>query len=152
LVYDFNEDDLQRLALQNAWIAFLSTYEWNLYCHLTFPKCSVQMAADKAFDVWIHDLNRKEFGHHYWKHPNIGVIWARGYERQERGDIHFHAIVGALGKGTVTTELAMKRWTKITHGNVKITLFDASKKGIEYIVKHCMPNNGNIEISKSLEK
>ena len=152
MAFDFSEDGLQRLALQRTWIAFLGMQEWNLYCHLTFPRCSSQLYASHAFDVWIHDLNRKEFGHHYWKHPGIGVTWARGYERQERGDIHFHAVVGSLSKGTVTTELAMTRWTKITQGNVKITLFNAAKKGIEYIVKHCMPDNGNIEISKSLKK
>lgn len=152
LVYDFSEDGLQRLYLQSAWVTFLSMQAWDLYCHLTFPQRDLQTSAERSFAVWIHDLNRKEFGHHYWKRPNTGVTWARGSERQERGDIHFHAVVGSLARGIVTPELAITRWTKITKGNAKITLFDASKKGIEYIVKQCTLDSGNIETSKSLKR
>ena len=152
MVYDFSEDGLQKLHLQRAWVAFLSMREWNLYCHLTFPRRPCRLSAERSFDVWIHDLNRKEFGHHYWKYPYVGTTWARGSERQERGDVHFHAVVGSLSRGIVTPDIAIARWAKITNGNAKITLFDAEKKGIEYICKHCEAGNGNIETSKSLKR
>lgn len=146
--YDLGGDGLQRFYLVDKWVLFLRGYEWQLYCHLTFPSCSSEHTAERSFAVWIHDLNRKEFGHRYWKRDGVGLTWARGSERQERGDVHFHAVIGNCRR--ITPEIAIARWKKITEGNAKIELFNASKNGIEYIVKHCKPGYGNIEVSKSL--
>jgi len=145
LAYDFSEEGLQRFYLLGAWIKFLAAHEWCLYCHLTFPSRSRKVSANRSFDVWIHDLNRRMFGHRYWKRGIVGISWARGSERQERGDVHFHALLGNCK--IITPEHAEERWKKITKGgNAKIEIFDASKKGIEYIVK----NHANIEVSKTL--
>ena len=149
LSYDFSEESLQKFYLQGKWVEFLRQLDrdWHWYCHLTFPAQAVETSAQRSFGIWIHDLNRKEFGHHYWKHPGKGITWVRGSEYQERGDIHFHA---AIGTCHLETEIGRKRWAKITRGNAKIELYDAEKKGIEYIVKHCKPGNGNIEVSKTM--
>jgi hypothetical protein len=84
--------------LPQAWASFLDndSYHWNWYGHFTFRDYPHPETADKAWNKFIHLLNRDCFGHYYWKDKSKGVTWARGTEDQKRGAIHFHAIIGNI--------------------------------------------------------
>lgn len=80
--------------LIEQWSQFVSGYSWNWWVTLTFRESKHPEAAAKIFDAFIHILNKEIFGNRYYKKKNIGVIWARATERQDRGAIHYHVLIG----------------------------------------------------------
>lgn len=83
--------------LPQVWAEYLNKFNpWSWYGHFTFKDYPHPERAVKAWDLWIHKLNREIFGCKYYKHPEKGVTWARGTETQGRGSIHFHAILGRI--------------------------------------------------------
>lgn len=84
------------VSLPNQWSQFLSQYSWNWWTTLTFRESVHPEAAGKVFDLWVHQLNKEIFGNRYYKKKNLGVIWARGTEIQNRGAIHYHLLMGNI--------------------------------------------------------
>jgi len=84
--------------LQQEWANFLANpnFMWQWYGHFTFKHHPHAESANKTWMLWIHRINRACFGTGYWKYKHKGVIWARGTETQNRGSIHYHAIIGNL--------------------------------------------------------
>jgi hypothetical protein len=73
---------------------------WSLFVTLTFQTAPHPEAASKVFDLWVHRMNRRQYGVNYWKHPErLGVWWVRATEYQQRGALHFHALVGGVPSG-----------------------------------------------------
>ena len=95
-------------SLPALWADFLDKPEWwwIWYGHYTFRDVVSPydghthhvhpVSALKVWDKWIHQLNGEAYGVKYWKNKNKGVVWARGTEFQNRGAIHFHALIGQV--------------------------------------------------------
>jgi hypothetical protein len=99
------------LEISQQWAEYLDnpSFDWSWYGHYTFRGYPHIESARKAWDVYIHELNRKIFGWYYWKDKSKGVPWARGTEYQNRGAVHFHAIIGGIPE-CVRRFDSMERW------------------------------------------
>lgn len=120
----------QRLAAREEMSHFLKRYAWDWYCHLTFAAPVHIKVAEKRFYDWIHMVNRKNFGHSYYKH-RVSAYWARVAELQSHEVFHFHVLLGGV---TIDPARGVQSWAK--NGIAKIDLFDATKEGVDYLLKH----------------
>lgn len=84
--------------LVQQWSQFVSRYDnqWNWWTTLTFRESRHPEAAAKTYDTFIHTLNKEIFGNRYYKKKDRGVIWSRATERQDRGAIHYHCLIGNI--------------------------------------------------------
>lgn len=84
--------------LHKGWITFVSRYEWQWFCTMTFRDSVHPESADKRFRMFVSKLNRKLFGPRWSSKKRATVYWARGLEYQKRGVLHFHALLACAGK------------------------------------------------------
>lgn len=102
------------LQLQQAWVEWLSSIQWEWFCTLTFrcgcgvghtkgdprpcrkPRGVHPEAAGKAFRYWANKLSRSIYGNNF-KRRGTGVRWVRALEHHKSGLLHFHAIVEGVG-------------------------------------------------------
>jgi hypothetical protein len=121
---------------QWGWYDFLSPHPWTWFVTLTFASPIHPEQAGKRWARWINALER-----HSSRRPKLTpVIWARGDERQSRGVLHYHALVGnVLGVPEVT---ALRLWERLGGGFGRITPYDRSRLGALYIAK-----DGNVGLS-----
>jgi hypothetical protein len=108
---------------------------WDWFGHLTFREPVHPEAADKVFNKWVHQINRRVFGVRYWNRKETdGVLWARGLEMQKRDVIHYHFLMsrvpGELGRFEM-----MQAWDDLA-GYARIHPFEAAKGGETYVVKY----------------
>ena len=108
---------------------FIRQFDWNWWCTLSFEHPPTFTKAAARFNHWVNWLNRKTFGHFYYKRPGQGLRWVRGVELQQREAIHFHALVAGNPRPSIPE--ASERW----HDNNKIEPYDSSRKAAEYMVK-----------------
>jgi hypothetical protein len=79
-------------------------WDWEWFCTLTFRHDVHPEAAAKRFDGFASRMNRALYGPRWHKHGQ-GVYWVRALEYQDRGIIHFHAVIaGAAGEQPSTWE------------------------------------------------
>jgi len=82
------------VTLNEAWVKFIERFEpYHWYTTLTFKNEVTQGRAEKQFKRFIRLINESLFGRHY-RGRELGVSWVKAIERQRRGVIHFHALVG----------------------------------------------------------
>ena len=99
--------------LPQVWAEYLNSFNpWSWYGHFTFKEYPHPETASKTFDLFIHKLNRHIFGCRYYKHKEKGVTVARATEYQQRGSIHFHAILGRI-PGDVRRLKYMDLWYEL---------------------------------------
>ncbi len=68
------------------------------------------------------------------------IIWARGAEDQDRGAVHYHAV---LARTTgIAPFAAMKLWERIGGGSARVVPYDATQRGVFYISKE-----GDVDVS-----
>ena len=91
-----SRSELLEISQQFAGYLDNPAFDWSLYGHFSFRGYPHIESACKTWDMFIHELNRKIFGWYYWKNKSKGVSWARGTEYQQRGAVHFHAIIGGV--------------------------------------------------------
>lgn len=135
--------------LPQVWAQFLSQFTWNWYGHFTFRDYPHPETAGKAWDRWIHRLNREIYGTHYWKDKSKGVYWARGTEDQKRGAIHFHALIGGI-PDYVHRMRYLDDWF-ISSGIARIFKYEANKGAEFYMSKSTYAwKRGEIDTSDTL--
>jgi hypothetical protein len=83
-------------ALQDAWICYLRRWRWQWFCTLTFREPVPPEAAARRFDLFEAMINRALYGPRWRKHGQ-GIRWVRALEYQQRGVIHFHALMAGVG-------------------------------------------------------
>jgi hypothetical protein len=98
--------------LQEAWTEFLSRWQWDWFCTLTFRDQVHPEAADKRFRVFVSQINRQLFGVRWAKHQK-GVRWVRAMEKQRRDVIHYHALLGGGGLSDLRRLSWMDRWNEL---------------------------------------
>lgn len=92
-------------SLQPAWIQFLDHWDWAQFTTNTFREEVHPERADRLWCIWISMMNRKLYGHRWWKRGQ-GLYWCRSLEWQQRGVAHFHALLGGEG----ASDLDCRRW------------------------------------------
>jgi hypothetical protein len=108
---------------------------WDWFGHLTFRDPKHPEAADKIFNKWVHQINRKVFGMRYWNRKDKdGVLWARGVEMQKRDVIHYHFLMSRV-PGNIKRLVMMDAWDSMA-GFARIHPFEAAKGGETYVVKY----------------
>ncbi len=137
--------EYKKPSLPALWAAFLDKpeWQWRWYGHYTFRDVVSPFdghshhvypeTAVKIWDRWIHGLNRETYGVKYWKDSKKGVVWARGTEFQNRGAIHFHALVG-LVPDTVRRLDYIDKWYELA-GFARIYSYEQGKGAEFYMSK-----------------
>ena len=134
-------------TLPDAWASFLDRWTWSWFTTNTFREEVHPEAAGKAWDRWIHQLNREIFGVRYWKRPGDGVIWARGQEYQRRGVIHFHALIGRIPNNVRRLDW-MDLWDDLA-GFARIEAYDPTKGARYYLGKYVL-KGGQMDVGGPL--
>ena len=129
--------------LRNSWVEFLSRFEWHWFCTLTFRDAIHPEAAAKLFSVFISKVNRRLFGCHWYEHSQ-GVRWVLATEKQKRGVIHYHLLIGSEKLPTLRRLDFMDKWNKIA-GYARIQPLNRSQAVMRYVSKYAT-KAGEIEL------
>jgi hypothetical protein len=81
-----------RKELAREWTVFLSRWPWDWFATMTFRGDPHPERAEKAWRLWCSKVNRALYGPR-WHAKGRGVGWCRATELQQRGAIHFHALL-----------------------------------------------------------
>jgi len=82
------------IALNEAWVKFIERFEpYHWYATLTFKDEVSQGRAEKQFRRFIRIINETLHGKNY-RVKGLGVSWVKAIERQRRGVLHFHVLIG----------------------------------------------------------
>lgn len=84
---------LFKRELRRQYAEFMSRYNWQWFCTLTFRDPPHPEAASKLFKLWINKINGIIYGCRYHKRKQ-SVYWALALEYHKSGVLHFHALVG----------------------------------------------------------
>jgi hypothetical protein len=106
---------------KEAWLTWLlGLAEWDVRADLTFASLAGPERAEKAVKRWLCSVAPR--------------AWAVvGYERQGRGAVHAHAIIG--GGGGVNLDLSILLWQKIA-GWCRVERIESKAGAVAYVVKH----------------
>ena len=129
MISQSGDDSCHRLPA--AYAHCIRQCEWALWASLTFRGNPSQARALRVFRCWMHILQRRAFGRHYWnRKPRIR--WVRGMERQRRGTWHFHVLLAAGPR--VSAEYAAVQWRRLA-GDADIRAYNPSKGAAYYLYK-----------------
>jgi hypothetical protein len=126
------------------WLRKFEPYGW--FVTATF-KCEVtEDLGVRQYLKWIRKLNEELFGRRY-KEKGLGITHVRATERQKRGVIHFHALLGAdvLKLRRKSCEAAWESQSYNTNGYMRIIPYDASRGAVRYLGKY-VSKEGNLDI------
>jgi hypothetical protein len=119
-----------------GWEDFLGGHPWTLIAHLTFPdRVHVEQAA-RRFSHWIIRLERQR-----GRRVRGPIVWVRGTEQQQRGVVHYHALLAQTGR--LRPFAAMRIWEELAGGSARVFAYDPARGGIAYITK-----GGDIDLSR----
>ena len=144
--------DESNYHLPQVWAQFLDnpSYHWSWYGHFTFRDYPHPETAGKAWDKFIHCLNREAYGSRYWKDKSKGVTWARGTEDQKRGAVHFHALIGNLPERVRRMDY-VDMWYDMA-GIGRIYAYEAGRGAEFYMSKSTYAwKKGEIDLSETMK-
>jgi len=115
-------DTVQKLpSLQKAWLSLIKKYEpYNWFVTLTFRDPVHKDVADRRFKRWIVHINNALYGGNYVKKKK-GITWFKAMERQKRGVLHFHCLIGSPGMRRLRRDVYMGAW--VTNCGLKASKF-----------------------------
>jgi len=97
-------------GMQEAWLSMIKKYEpYDWFVTLTFKDPVHIDVADRRFKRWVIDINKALYGGNYVKKKK-GVTWFKAMERQERGVLHFHCLMGSPDMYRLRRDQYMKTW------------------------------------------
>lgn len=148
------DTDLQgpKGALRNAWAEFLSPHPFQWFATLTFEKNVHPEAAIKRWRRFTNDLNRTLYGRRWMNQAHGGIQWVVATERQKRGVVHLHALLGDdRNLDCIARRLTwMDRWHEMA-GFARIESIKNDDAVIRYVTKYVI-KDGEIEFSSNLGK
>jgi len=144
--HTFNKNSTRDIRV--AWCEFLSQWDWQWFCTLTFRDIVHPEAADKSFRYFTSKLNRQLYGPRWFRKAHGGIPWVRALEYQRRGVIHFHAMFADV-EG-VRRLSWMDEWDEIA-GFARIEAIKNKWKVRRYLTKYVL-KDGNIELGGALSK
>ena len=132
--------------VKEARAELLGRWSWEWFCTLTFTEPRVHPErANKCFRVWIGRVNDAVFGRH-WRRRCLGVTWERGTELQQRGSIHFHALLS--GVGGLRRLTMMDEWSSLA-GWARIRPVQRQDLVRKYVAKY-VAKGGEIDLGGPL--
>lgn len=136
--------------LRDAWADFLSVYTFQWFATLTFETNVHPEAALKRWRFYTNQLNRSLYGRRWQKKEHGGIYWILGIERQRRGVIHFHALIGAVDDlNKIASRLFwMDYWNELA-GFARIEAIRSDDAVLRYVTKYVV-KDGDIEFSRNL--
>lgn len=142
----------ERELLQEAWIALLEPFGFQWFCTLTFELNVHPESGLKKFKRFTNEINRALYGRRWMKTNQGGIHWVVALERQKRGVIHFHALMGAHEDlNVVARRLSwMDRW-QVLAGFARIEPIRDNTAVRRYVTKYVV-KGGDIEFSQNLRQ
>jgi hypothetical protein len=120
-----------------GWEDFFGGHPWTLIAHLSFAADRVHPEqAARRFSHWIIRLERQR-----GRGARGPIVWVRGFEMQQRGVPHFHALLANTGR--LRPFAAIRIWKDIAGGTARVFRYDPARRGIAYVVK-----DGEIDVSR----
>lgn len=143
-------EGFDRRALRDAWARFLSPIPFQWFATLTFEMNVHPEAAFKRYRRFTNEINRELYGRRWEKQPHGGIHWIVATERQKRGVVHLHALMGDLNDlNLIARRLTwMDRWDEMA-GFARIEAIHSGDAAIRYVTKYVI-KDGDIEFSKNL--
>ncbi len=96
--------------MQEGWLSLIKKYEpYYWFATLTFrDPVHVEVAVGR-FKRWIRHINLALYGGNFVKKKK-GVTWFRAMERQKRGVLHFHCLIGSPDMYRLKRKDFVKAW------------------------------------------
>lgn len=132
--------------LHEGWIKLIEQFdsvlplEW--FGHLTFEDTVHPEQADRRFNRWWREVNKKAFGRKY-RERGKGAYCFRASEYQKRGVLHYHFLAGG-GVRELRRLTFMDIWAE-KNGFARIFPYDHNQGAIRYATKYAV-KGGEIEI------
>lgn len=142
--------ETDRDALRDAWADFLGPVPFQWFATLTFETNVHPEAALKRFRRFTNDLNRRLYGRRWMNRADGGIYWIVAIERQKRGVVHLHALMGdSQDLNAITRRLDwMDYWNEIA-GFARIEAIRSDDAALRYVTKYVI-KDGEIEFSRNL--
>lgn len=142
----------EKQRLREAWAKFLGSIWFQWFATLTFENNVHPEAALKRYQRFTNDLNRELYGRRWMKQPLGGIYWVVAVERQKRGVVHLHALMGDPDNLNVVVRRLtwMDKWNEIA-GFARIEAIRSNDAALRYVTKYVV-KDGDIEFSKNLGK
>jgi hypothetical protein len=123
------------------------------FCTFTFTDSVHPERAAKLFRLFIRRLNRHLYGSHYERKGRHGIFWVLAWEYQQRGVLHFHALLGDVEDLNARARRLdwMDRWLALgaPAGFARIEAIDSQDAVRDYVTKY-VAKGGQIDLSPSL--
>ena len=114
---------------------WLRPWPWDWFGTFTFASPVHPEQADKRWRRWVSAIQ-----HNGGRTTRSPVVWVRGNEQQERGVLHYHALLGRVeGVGSFG---AIRLWEGLAGGWAKIEPYNNAFGGTFYLAKE-----GDVELS-----
>jgi len=134
---------LPHTPLVTAWAELIEKQEWSWYVTLTFRNNVSIQWAHRRFRRWVHRVNRRRYGARYVRRGQ-GVPWLRCSEKQRRGAIHFHLLVGDCPD--LDLEDARRDWQHLA-GQAYIEPYRPGGGAAQYLAKNfAADGRGEIDV------
>ena len=137
-------------TLAENWITFLDRYQFDWFFTGTFREAVHPENADKIWRRFTNDLNRAIYGRRWKVRSHGGIYWARASERQRRGVLHFHALMGEWqGLNDHARRLTwMDNWNELAgFSKIERVIDDTAVR--RYLSKYVI-KDGEIDLSDNL--
>jgi hypothetical protein len=131
------------MRVKNPELLSLSSIEWQLFSTFTFKKERLPERVRLAMFFALARTTARNFGLHF-----KSLLWLLRQERGETfGRLHYHVLIAGLPAHFApfpTCNSTEKLWVKFGGGHARVTVFNPSLKGVDYILK------GGDEMARSL--
>ena len=148
MAWHTNPEGLMRRA-RNEFGAWLSLPEWDWYTTHTFKAEYVSpKQADRAWYSWLNALRltARAIGLTPSLYGEQAPYYFRVAEYQDRGTLHFHALIGGVGD---IRRLLFKDFWEL-QGFARVERYEAGKGANFYVGKYLTKADGDIRFSHNL--
>jgi len=96
--------------MQEGWRSLIKKYEpYDWFVTLTFRDPVHIEVADRRFKRWVVCINNALYGGNFVKKKK-SVTWFKTMERQKRGVLHFHCLIGSPDMYRLRRDEYMEKW------------------------------------------
>lgn len=137
--------------LETAWASFLDRWCWTWFGTYTFHESVHAERADKLWRVYTNQLNVQLTSRKWWKH-GAGFPWVRASERQRRGALHFHSLMGGAAVDVPGRWLASEAlWEELGGGIARVERIETKGAVAAYVSKY-VTKDGEIAVGGELAR
>jgi len=148
MAWTINPEGLMRRA-RSAFGEWLSLPQWDWYTTHTFKADYVSpRQADRAWYSWFNGLrvSAKAKGYTPSLYGDTAPFYFRVAEYQDRGTLHYHALIG--GVGDIRRLLFKDMWE--LNGFARVEQYDPIRGAAGYVAKYLTKGSGDIRFSHNL--